>query len=146
MAGIRTALTELKTIQEALSITDPITETIQEAFTHPPGPNITPTAPFVINTWSFGEQRNHIAQEVHDYSINMQFFIYDADQDIAGDVCSAFHEAFLNSWRTGNNKDLNSGAVGVRIRGGEPTLVALTHNGITYAGLDLFLDCSIERT
>ncbi len=148
MAGIRTALANLVAMQETVSITDPITATITKAYKNPPDRQVAPKAPFIINTWSFPEQRDQISQEVHDYSINMQVFCYDASLEQAGDVAAAFHEAILNAWRA-DPKLTQNGSPGIQrgwLKGNFPTLVGLELNGLHYVGLDLVLDCLIERT
>ncbi len=150
MAGIRTALTNLVAMQETVSITDPVSRTINKAYKTVPGPQTAlATPPFIINTWTFPDQRDLISQEVHDYTINMQVFCYDANSEVAGDIAAAFHEALLNAWVADPKLTQNGTPAIVRgwFRGGDPTVVELQDNGGNrYAGLDLYLDCSIERT
>lgn len=148
MAGIRTALTNLVALQESVSITDPVNMSIRKAYTHHPGKSVNPGMPFIFNTWTFPAQDLAISQEVHRYTINMQVHVEDADGERAGDIASAFHEALLNAWRADPKLTQNGspGVIGAALRGGEPTLVNFEHNGKLYTGLDLFLDCQIERT
>lgn len=147
MAGIRTALTNLVAIQEDVSITDPYGMEITEVFKHPPGAQIAPEPPFIVNTWSFPDQDLYIAQDVHRYTINMRVYIGEPDREDAGDIAAAFHEALLNAWRADPTLK-NGGSAAVieaAYRGGEPTLGILEMNGINYVGLDLYLDCQIAR-
>lgn len=141
-------MANLVTMQETVSITAPETLSIRKAYKTPPDRQIAPGTPFIINSWAFPEQGNNIAQSVHQYSISMQVFCADASLEQAGDIAAAFHEALLNAWRADPKLTQNGSPaiIGGIWRGNNPTLVAMEWNGKNYVGLDLVLDCSIERT
>lgn len=141
-------MANLVAMQESVSITAPITASITKAYKTPPDRQMGHSGPFIINSWAFPEQANHIAQEAHQYSISMQVFCSDASLEQAGDIAAAFHEALLNAWRADPKLTQNSspGIISGIWRGNTPTLVSIEWNGKAYVGLDLVLDCWIERT
>ena len=147
MTGIRTALTNLVAMQEAVSITAPISASINKAYTSPPDRQANPRTPFIINQFAFPEQEDYIAQNAHRYSISMQVFCADGSLEQAGDIAAAFHEALLDAWRADPKLTQSAvpGIISGTWRGNVPTLVLLELHGNPYVGLDLVLDCWIER-
>ena len=143
MSDIRTALTNLVTLQEGLSITAPVSSSIKRAYKYtPPQSSSLPDTPCVLNTWSLTSQELDISLRILFYTIRMQLIVHDSDQDRAADIASSYMNAII----TAQNADVTlDGAVNQSIlRGSDPTLGVLSWAGVDYIGLDLLLDIELK--
>lgn len=148
MAGLAAALVNLALIQVAATVTvDSVVYSIDEVFDALPNWLENPTTPFIANTWTFPEQDDVLAQEVHRYQINSQWFIHEEDSDsgtLMGEVSLAMWEHWLNLWQA-DQRFKNGGAATVisSIMVGAPA--RLEFNGRGYIGLDIIISVQIER-
>ena len=143
MSDIRTALTNLVTLQEGLSITAPVSSSIKRAYKYtPPQSSSLPDTPCVLNTWSLTSQELDISLRILFYTIRMQLIVHDSDQDRAADIASSYMNAII----TAQNADVTlGGSVNQSIlRGSDPTLGVLSWAGVDYIGLDLLLDVELK--
>ena len=143
MGDIRTALTNLVTLQESLSITAPISSSILRAYKFtPPQSSSLPDTPCFLNTWTLTNQELDISLRILFYTIRMQLIVHDSDQDQAADIASSYMTALI----TAQNADvtLNGSVNQCFLRGSDPTLGVLQWAGVDYIGLDLLLDIEIK--
>ena len=143
MADIRTALTNLVTLQEGLSITAPVSSSIKRAYKYtPPMSSALPDTPCFLNTWTLTSQELDISLRILFYTIRMQLIVHDSDQDRAADIASSYMNAII----TAQNADVTlDGAVNQSIlRGSDPTLGVLSGAGVEFVGLDLLLDIELK--
>ena len=148
MAGLAAALVNLAAMQVAATVTvEEVVTKIEEVFTGPVPGNVTPTLPWIQNLWTFPEQEDHLAQNVHTYQINSQWFIAEvmpADTDTWLAITKMW-EHFLNLW-IADQRWKNGGAAtilsGMPPTGGE---ALLERGGKDYLGLDLIWTVQIER-
>jgi len=143
VGDIRTALTNLVTLQESLSITAPISSSILRAYKYtPPMSSALPDTPCFLNTWTLTNQELDISLRVLFYTIRMQLIVHDADQDQAADIASSYMNAII----TAQNADVTLGGSVNQcfLRGSDPTLGVLQWAGIDFIGLDLLLDVEIK--
>ena len=140
---IRSALDQLIILQAALSITDPETVTIKKAWKYmAPQDAILPDAPCWMNEWRMVSEGRDSGLRRQDYTVHMQLFIDNADQERAADIASAFHVALVAAL---DLKITLSGTVVLHnLRGGDPTLAILERAGRSYVGLNLYLDLLME--
>ena len=147
---ISTTMTTLATLQETLSITVPVSQSILKAYPRPPARNVSLEPPCFINTWSFPDQAGEdgsFAQGEHRYVITMQMFAEDADLDQGLHIAEMFWEAWLDAWvadqgiKSGGVKTIN----GAALTGADPTLSLLEWNGKGYPGWTATLDGIIQR-
>ena len=148
MAGLAAVLTNLKAMQVAATVkVEEVVIKIEEVFTGPVPGNATPTLPWVQNLWTFPEQEDHLAQNVHTYQINSQWFISEAmpaDTDTWLAITNLW-EHFLNLW-IADERCKNGGAATI-LSGMPPTAgaVLLERGGKDYLGLDVIWTVQIER-
>lgn len=151
MAGIRSALTNLIAIQDALAITNPISTSIAKAYKYPPDRDTALDFPAIINTWSFldqGSEDGSFSQGHHRYSVEMQCLIRDADLSRGIDIATAFWEAWLTAW-VADQQLTNGGAstiLATSLTGAAPTIQALEWSGVSYPGWTATLDGLIPLT
>lgn len=137
--SIRTVLDRIVTIQSGLTITTPITEAIAVAHKYPPRPNDALDAPCFMNSWELTQyDRGMLRQRI--YQVRMQLFIKDAENDVAGDIATAFSEKL----QIALDNDLTLSIAGVPtcslwrdLRGG---VRLLEWSAVSYVGLDMFMD------
>ncbi|MCY4107885.1 MAG: hypothetical protein OXG11_02535 [Chloroflexi bacterium] len=142
--NIRAALGRLVAIQGGLSITDPIAVSVGAAYKYVPRQSTTlPATPSWMNDWTLIREERHIDMRIQFYTVHMQLFVRDADQDQAADVASAFMEKTVEALDA--DVTLNGTVTRQSLRGGEPTLVSLERGGLSYIGLDLFLDLEMKE-
>ena len=142
--NIRAALGRLVAIQGGLSITDPIAVSVGTAYKYVPRQSTTlPATPSWMNDWTLIREERHIDMRIQFYTVHMQLFVRDADQDQAADVASAFMEKTVEALDA--DVTLNGTVTRQSLRGGEPTLVSLERGGLSYIGLDLFLDLEMKE-
>lgn len=138
--GIRAALDRIKAVEETLSITSPLAQSIERVYKYVPSRLAMPEVPCFIHTYSLAEvQHLPNAQRKQMYVIRTQFLSGDADQDKASDIASAFLEKWVDAFSA--DLTLNGACSGpIRMRGGDPTLTALEYAGKSWIGLDLAMD------
>src|SRR6185369_13814444 len=96
--GIRAAMNALATLQETLSITDPISTSVVKAYKYTPNARDTlkGSVPCFINTYTLHpELRSPDLRELI-FDIRMQFACYDADRNKAAEIASAFLDAYID--------------------------------------------------
>ena len=147
MAGLAAALANLAAIQGAATVTvGSDTWAIDEVFDGVPNWLENPTTPFIANTWTFPDQDDSLAQEVHRYQINSQWFTGKEGVDsgsLMEQVNLAMWEHWLNLWR--NDEQLKNGGAKTLISSimvGAPA--RLEFNGEGYYGLDIIISCQVE--
>ena len=143
MGDIRTVMTNLVSLQEGLSITAPVSQSIKRAYKYmPPMSSALPDTPCFMNSWTLMEQELDVSLRILTYSVHMQLAVEDSDQDQAADIASSF----MNSLITAHNADvtLDGSCTQTFLRGGDPTLAVLQWAGVSYIGLDLLLDVEIK--
>ena len=142
--NIRAALDRLVAIQGGLSITDPTATSISTAYKYVPRQDTTlPGTPCWMNDWTLIREERHIDMRIQFYTVHMQLFVRDADQDQAADIASAFMEKTVEALDA--DVTLAGAVTRQSLRGGEPTLVSLERGGLSYIGLDLFLDLEMKE-
>ena len=147
---ITDTITNLVAVQESLSITSPVSQTILKAYPRPPARNVSLEPPCFINTWSFPDQAGEdgsFSQAEHRYVITMQMFAVDADLDRGLHIAEKFWEAWLDAW-VADQQLKNGGAstiLGSALTGADPTLSLLEWNNVGYPGWTATLDGIIQR-
>lgn len=138
---IRTAMNALQSIQLGLAITEPFPLAVKEAYKFVPKANQVISPPAWVNNWTLNRVDGPGGQyRKQYYTVAMNLYAMPAapDADIATDVASAFHAAFVDALDLKVNL---SGTVSVAtLRGADPTLGILERGGVSYIGLSLFLD------
>lgn len=139
---IRTALASLVAIQESLHIDDPAPGfDIVKAWRYVPPQNAALETPCWLNRWEMIDIQRVSSMRIQRYTIEMQLFVDDADQDVAADAATAFHGALIDAL---DGSIMFGGAIKLlgSMRGG---IVLLERGGLSHIGLDLFLDIMFEE-
>jgi hypothetical protein len=146
MSGpILDALKALIEIQRGLVIVSPVPLGVTNVFYLPPDRNTPLEYPCWFNTWTFtapNRKANFYLQE--NYTIHCEFWHYDPDTQLAAEVATAFHSAYVVALN--ENITLSATVDTSELRGADPTLVPAEWNGVPYAGLDLYLDVTISQS
>lgn len=148
MAGLAAALVNLAAIQLAATVTvEEVVYKIDQVFTGPVPGNVSPTAPYIQNIFTFPDQDDVLAQNVHRYEINSQWFLelMDVADENTHLMVTKFWEHWLNLWV--NDQRLTDGGAATIISGimvGAPALLD-GPNDLKYLGLDVILSCQLER-
>ena len=148
---IRDTLTNLAAIQDGLSISSPVSQSIKKAYKYPPSRAQSLEPPCFVNTWSFPDQSvedGSFSQGHHRYTITMQMFAVDADLERGLEIATSFWEAWLTAW-VGDQQLKNGGAsefIGASLTGSDPTIALLEWNGVSYPGWTATLDGIVSRT
>lgn len=137
--SIRTTLDRIVTIQSALTITSPTDARIAAAFKYPPPGRNALDLPCFMNSVDLTQyDRGMLRQRI--YTVRMQLFVKDTDDDRAGDIAVAFHEKLAIAL----DNDLTLMIAGVPtcslwrdLRGG---IRLLKWNNLDYIGMELFID------
>ncbi len=141
---IRSALDRITAIQAGLSITSPVTASIKKAYKYVPKQDAAlPDAPAWMNDWTLSREERHIDLRIQHYTVHMQLFVNDADQDRAADIATAFMAQAVDGFDA--DVTLDGNVTNSALRGGDPTLVSLGRAGQSYIGLDLFLDLEMKE-
>lgn len=141
--NIGSAMDRLVTIQSGLAIAAPIVATIKKAYKYPPAMNVAlPSTPAWTNTWTLTRYQRMSGKRTHEYAVNMQLHIDDANHDRAADIATNFYDALITALDA--DVTLAHTVVMQTPRGGDPTLVMLDRAGRHYVGLNLFLDLFLE--
>ena len=137
---IAAALARIKTVEEGLSITSPVTQSIKHVYTYIPHQSAMPEVPCFMHNYALtsvqhfpGGSRKQI------YTVTSQFLSGDADLDQAAAIASAFLAEWLDAFS--NDLTLNGNCTGpIVVRGADPTLVKLDYAGQSWVGLDLLIE------
>ena len=149
MAGIRTALDGLVANLEALSITLDNGDTLSLAKVHKYAPDrkVAMVDGSVVNSYTFPEQDNNLAQDVHRYTLTSSWYINQASITYGADLVALWWEAWLTRWAA--NQRLPLAAVSTilagRIRADDPMVGTLEWGGLNFTGMTTHLDVQIER-
>lgn len=139
---IRAALTNLVALQAGLAITDPVAASIKKAWNYMiPQGGIAPDTPCWMNTWRMERMERGSAVRRQFYTINMQLLVRDADQERAADIATAFHVALVTA--LDGNLTLGGTVKVHTLRGGDPTLFTMDRAGLSFIGLDEYLDVEL---
>jgi hypothetical protein len=142
VSSITAALDALITMQEALSITDPITATIKKAYKLPPQGKIVLDFPCVINNVSFVRQvRSPVGILRHFYTIEQRLLVKDADLNRGAQIALAFWHEILITWN--ENIKLTNTVYTSELRGASPTIGIVEFAGLSYPACISFLDVQI---
>lgn len=138
------ALRALTVVQRELTIESPVPLSIVSTFYLPPDRNVPLVYPCWFNTWTFSGQNRKASNYLEQtYAIHTEFWHYDPDSQLASEVATAFHVAYVLAL---NANITLSGTVSTSdLRGADPTLVLAEWNGVPYTGLDLFLDVTLSQ-
>ena len=141
---IRSALANLIVIQAGLSITSPITESIEIAYTSVPDQSVQlPDVPAWTNDWTLVSVERNVAFRILNFTINSQLYVKDANLSRGFDIATAF----LDKYITALDADISLGQTITQhsLRGGNPTMVSLSRSNQTYQGLNLFMDIEMKE-
>lgn len=140
---IRSALDRLVAIEKDIAITEPARLAVKRAYKYfPPQSVAVPDLPCFMNSWTLVEERRGISLREQRYTVNIQFFAGEGDQDYTADVASAFMAAFMDALDA--DVSLGGAVTDSDLRGGNPTLAILERAGRSYIGLNLFLDLTMK--
>lgn len=95
--SIRTALDSLVTLQSALTITSPISETIKKAYKTFPKQDGMPETPCFINVPSLQRVSHVISARGQRWQVRMQLLVRDADRNRAADIVLAYVEKLIDA-------------------------------------------------
>jgi hypothetical protein len=140
---IASAMDRIVAIELGLSISQPVAVTVKRAYKYPPAMNVAlPSTPAWVNTWTLTRYQRMSGKRTHEYAVNAQLHVEDANQDRAAEIATNFYVAFIAALDA--DVTLNHTAVLHTPRGGDPTLVLFERAGKGYVGLNLFLDLFLE--
>ena len=146
LPSIRTALARLVAIEEALTITDPTSQTIRKAWkTAPPAATALADHSFINIPTLIGVSW-HVGLEVESWEINAQFFQGEgtSETDFRIDSTLEFYIQFLTALRT--HVTLSGAVTQMRPpRGSSPTVGTLGWAGKDYIGFSLILPVEMKR-
>jgi hypothetical protein len=141
---IVTAMTEINTRLGALAITSPIPESVRKVWDPiPPDAVGLPEAPCFMNSLTFSGMERTASQLIEHYVLHMQFFVKDADRDRGLLIARAFHVALIAAF--GPHPTLTGKVTDQSIRGGTPSETSLERAGVSYPGLDEYMDITIKN-
>ncbi len=145
---IRTALDAIVTREAAITIAAPVAATIRKAHKYmAPQEATLPETPCFMNGWrlvshKMGHGRGSV---IETYVVNAQLFIEDADIEVAADIATAFHVAFVTDIEDGDIT-LGGAAKKYQFRDGDgASLVALQRAGRNYIGVNYFLEVLLTK-
>ena len=146
---IRSVHADLVTRLATLEITEPYAAEIKRVYKYVPSlSRAIGDYPCFFLTYELTQVKFLSAFLEQDYTIHLQLFVgkVEPEQDVAADVASAFLDALITklsqSQRLGNTVSVIRG-----LRGAAPdTLTGLTWAGVSFVGLDLFLDVTLKTT
>lgn len=140
---IATTMTEITRRQALLSISAPIPAVIGKAWDYFPPDSIgLPDDYTFMSSWSMTDMERTAGQLIQHYVVHMQLFVKNADRDQGIKVAAAFHVALIAAFAP--HPTLNGIVTDQTIRGGNPTVANLERAGISYPGLDLFMDLTLK--
>jgi hypothetical protein len=143
---IRTAVTNLNTLQLGLSIASPVALTVKRVWPYVPPQNVAlPEYPAWMNTWDLVRELRAIGLRELVFTVHAQLFAAPADreQDRALDIATAFLDSFITALDA--NVSLSQSVTEANLRGSSPTLAILERGGLAFAGLDLFIDIVMKE-
>lgn len=146
MADIRTAMAVYVTHQSGLSITDPVTLSIDRAYTWMPNPQQTLQAPAWVNEASLESYSRRPGGARHQHwTIHSLLLVDDPDLARGHEIAAEFLEQFFVAL----DGDLTLGGTCVthQIRGNDPSLgLIITWGSQQYAGADVFVTLDLLDT
>src|SRR5438128_9846955 len=141
---IATAMAEITRRQGLLTITAPIPAQIDKAWDYfPPDSVGVPDNYTFMTSWSMTTMERTASQLIQHYVIHMQLFVKNADRDVGIKIAAAFHVALIAAFAP--HPTLSGTVIDQQIRGGVPTVANLERAGISYPGLDLFMDVTLKE-
>ena len=144
VVSIIDALKALIVVQRELTIESPVPLSTTSAFYLPPARNMPIEYPCWFNTWTFsGQDRKANSYLEQRYAIHCEFWHFDPDSQMAAEVATAFHVAYVLALNA--NITLSGTVATSDLRGADPTLVLAEWDGVPYTGLDLFLDVTLRQ-
>ena len=146
--SLREVMGNIYSIQRGLSISDPEPMVVKKVWKYVPPSNKTLTdVPCWMNTWDLdnAEWLPGNMREVQ-YNINMKLAVGEATsgQDRLADIATAFWEETLKAFR--NDVMLGGTNRIQKLRGGGPTLAVIEFGGMSYVGLNLWLDILVVES
>lgn len=115
---------------------------VVEAWRLWPSENDSFAAPSWLNNYTLiGETRSAGFRELT-FSIQCQLLVYDANIDVAADICALFLDAWIEL--LDKNTTLKATCNRHDLRGGEPTLGVTKYQNIDYAVMETYLDVYIK--
>ena len=131
---IRSTLDSLVTLQAALSITSPISQTIKRAYKTVPKQDSMPETPCWINIPRLVRVSHVASARMQNWQIRSQLLVDDADVNQAADIALAYIQAFLDALsdaQTMNGLPLILG----EITGGD--LTGFERSGRVFTGIEV---------
>lgn len=142
--NVRSAMAQLKLIEEALAITDPVDLAIKHVYPYMPNMNTAkPDIPCITNSWTLtGFERKGGFGRVQHYAVHVQLYAGEVapGAHVAADIATAFWVDFLD--RLDRNPGLSGSCNEAIPRGGDPTLALLAER---WVGLDFYIDLSLKE-
>lgn len=133
------ARSRIATVLATISITVPLTASIERVYTDPPA-TLQDLPCFVMygaeGEYDWTADGAAIAEEVE--TERFQLFIHDADLDRAANIVRGFQVATRNAFKT--EPGLGGHAVVRRLRWGRPTGLRYAGNDTIYTGCDFFIE------
>lgn len=145
--NISDALDALIVVQAGLSITEPVEMDVKHAWKWVPEQK----AALRLPDWVNSAQLNTVTRQMGNHSlfwtVHMQLFAVPSNvqDDLAQDICAHFLTAVIAAFDLAANRTLGGTVSRHALRGNDPTVGRLEHNGQSYMGLDLFLDLEMEE-
>jgi hypothetical protein len=137
-------MAEIVRRQGLLTITTPLPAAIGKAWDYfPPDSVGLPDDYTFMSLWSMPSTERSAGLFYEKYVVHIQLFVKNADRDVGIKIAAAFHVALLAAFAP--HPTLSGTVANQDIRGGEPTLANLERAGISYPGLDLFMDVTIKN-
>lgn len=146
---IRSVITAVAALQAAISISSPAALTVAKVWPYfPPQSIAIADSPVFLNEWVFNREdrtTNGLRQQY--YTNHMQLFVYDADSDSAADIATAFMDAIVTAFDA--HETLSGTAFRSKLRGSgggnRPAIFPAIWDGVTFIGLDLYLDIELTE-
>ena len=137
--------TQLKTIEEAITITSPVSLKVKKAYWGAPALAL-PDHPAIFNTLTEPDRILNFGSRDQRMSIDIQLLVNVAPSEVerTSEIATAFWFAAKDAFD--KNTTINSTVSFSTLRGGNPTVpVILTHAGIAYIGFSGTLDIHDAR-
>lgn len=138
-------MTGITAVQAAMAITSPVTMSVKKAWPYMPPQSVLAgvAMPAWINEWTLVRERRAISMREQLYSVRMQLLVFDADQDRAADIATAFMVVAVDAFDAAVT--LGGTATQQTLRGASPTLGRVEIGGAVYSAIDLFLDVEMKE-
>jgi len=141
---IRAALAAIVSIQEALTITDPLAVTVKKAWKYfPPEDMGAVETPFWMNAFTAHPTDVRFGYAERNFTVHMMMLVKDADEERAADIATAFYESLEDAHIA--NRSLSQTVVDSQLRGAEPTITTAMWAGVRHIALEAFLDLVMKE-